>query len=270
MEELVLQNHCATERRDPLDEPGPTSDPPSYIPEGEADAKWLEGVGARDASVISDWSNEISFRIISLDEALRSDTIGDSATTNAVHGCADVNAWLPPKDEGSTMLEIYANHVAFLHHVVHVPSVRRVMDDLYYQLSLGFNPKPNHAALLLSIFASTAYMMSSNTTGLHSLGQQYAKKCAFVWSKAALNLFEHSSRSTQGSIEDIQAAIFLSFVVFNFEGYTMRFRLLSSRALTMARDIFLHRIDAEANRCHERHIELEIKRRVWYHIVSTD
>jgi hypothetical protein len=222
------------------------------------------------AAKVPDWSNGVLYRIISLDEALRTDAIGDSATTSAVNGCADVHAWLPPKDEGAWMLESYAEHVAFLHHVVHVPSVQGIMDDLYHQLSLGFNPKPNHAALLLSIFASTAYMLSSRASGLHSMNQQDATNCAFVWSKAALNLFEHSSRSTQGSIEDIQAAIILSFVVFNFEGYTVRFRQLSSRALTMARDISLHRIDADANRCHERPIELEIKRRVWYHIVSTD
>lgn len=168
------------------------------------------------------------------------------------------------------MLNRYTERVESLHHVVHIASVRDLIEDLYNQLSLGFNIKPNYVALVLSIFASTAYMLSSQTTDVHFTNQFNATKCAFVWSKAALNVLEHSNRSTPGSIEDIQAAIILSFVVFNFEGFTMRFRSLNSRALTMARDISLHRIDADVEKSRERPLDLEIKRRVWYHLVSTD
>lgn len=203
-------------------------------------------------------------------EVLRADVLGGLPSTNSVDERPAINVWLPPKSEGTWMLDHYAKHVESLHHVVHIPSVQALMEDLYNQLPLGFNVKPSHVALVLSIFASTTYMLSSQTTVEHFVNQQDATRYAFTCTKAALSVLEHSSRSTPGSIEDIQAAIILSFVVFNFEGFTSRFRFLSSRALTMARDISLHRIDAGAHRSQERPLDLEMKRRVWYHLVSTD
>lgn len=146
----------------------------------------------------SDWSNGVSFQILSIQEALRADDLGDMGNTSAADAHAAVNVWLPPKSEAIWMLDRYAERVESLHHVVHIASVRHLIEDLYNQVSLGFNIKPNYVALVLSIFSSTAYMLSSQTTDVHFTNQRNATKCAFVWSKAALNVLEHSNRSTPG------------------------------------------------------------------------
>lgn len=134
--------------------------------------------------------------------------------------------------------------------------------------------KPNHVALMLSIFASTAHMLSAHAGYANSIfiNQQNATRCAFIWGNSALDALEHSSRSTQGSVsvEDIQATIILSFVVFNLEGFTTRFRALTSRAVTMARDLSLHRLDADTHKQDDSLAGLEINRRIWWHIASTD
>jgi hypothetical protein len=54
LESIVLRHNDAEERS--ASELGRRSAPapPSYISEGEGDSRWLEGVGTREASVVSD------------------------------------------------------------------------------------------------------------------------------------------------------------------------------------------------------------------------
>ena len=182
--------------------------------------------------------------------------------------------WLPLKAEALWLFDKYIEHVAYLHHVLHMPTVRLLINNLYDNLHQGVHVEPSHVGLVLSIFASTAYMLNScNGSDILFANLQNAIKCAFKWSKSALDVLEHSKRTTSGSIEHIQAAIILSFVVFNLEGFTTSFRTLSSSALIMARELCLHRIDANIPTTTARvdhSAALEVKRRIWWHLVSTD
>ncbi|EEP76425.1 predicted protein [Uncinocarpus reesii 1704] len=243
----------------------PVADARSHIIEEEGDTRWLEGVGTRGGTLLPGLSSGITFQAIPIQVAIEQSTSPMEAVKNV---------WLPPKREALWLFEDYTEHVAYLHHIVHIPTVRNIIHNLYRNLQLGLPIQPSHVALLLSMFASTAYMLSSsNCSEVLFSNLQNAIQCSFLWCKSALDVLEHSNRTTAGSIEDIQATIILAFVVFNFEGFTARFRILSSSALSMARDLALHRIDAEVQAPRtgaEKPIQVEIKRRVWWHMVSTD
>lgn len=53
LEEIVLPNNATSQQTESLAGITQTLNPPSFIPEGEGDTKWLEGVGAREASTVS-------------------------------------------------------------------------------------------------------------------------------------------------------------------------------------------------------------------------
>lgn len=133
----------------------------------------------------------------------------------------------------------------------------------------------SHVALLLSIFASTAYYWTSRSDcdGLF-LTLQDANQVSLLWGKAALDVLEHSCRTTSGSIEDIQATIILSFLFFNLEGFSARSRSLMTTAPITARNLCLHKLDAQhqerQGNSKDGCIEIEVKRRIWWHIVATD
>lgn len=139
-----------------------------------------------------------------------------------------MSVWLRPKNEATWLLERYTEYIAFVHHVVHIPSTRLVLEDAYGQLLFGLNVVPCHVALLLSIFATTAYILEPKTADSLLLNQANAISCAIVWTKAALDILEYSYRNTHGSIEDVQATIILLFMFFNVEGSSPRFRAMSS------------------------------------------
>ncbi|PLB49897.1 hypothetical protein P170DRAFT_445337 [Aspergillus steynii IBT 23096] len=257
LEELILQSHSGG-IPSPIDMTSRSPALSSHVSEGEGDFKWLEGVGQ---SVISDLSNGLSFRVSTIQQAVSGDSgLGNSPASN----------WRP----AASLFAQYTEHVVYLHHIVHLPSVQILMDDVYRQIGLGVVLEPSHVALLLSIFSSTAVFLSSHPRSASTFGsERNAFSCAFVWSKATLDVLDHSQRSSQGSIEDVQAMIILSFVVFNFEGLTVRFRTLSSNAVTIARELSLHRLDAtpaKPSLSKESFTKMEIKRRVWFHLIATD
>lgn len=183
--------------------------------------------------------------------------------------------WLPTQREAVQLFENYVKNIDYLQHVLHTPSVRRLLDEVYIKLAEPQPVEPCHVALVLSIFASTAYYWTSrNDHDLLFVTLDDANQASLLWSKAALDLLEHSRRTTCGSIEDIQATVILSFLVLNLEGLSATSRSLMRTALIIARDISLYKVDAHHHERRSNHqddgIEIEVKRRVWWHVVATD
>lgn len=174
-----------------------------------------------------------------------------------------------------SLFENYLRDVDCLQHVISAHSVRAILDEVYMYVVERRPVKSSHVALLLSIFASTAYYWTprSDRNGLF-LTFEDANQASLLWSKGVLDVLEHSRRTTAGSVEDIQATIILSFLVFNLEGLSARSRSLISTALVTARNLGLHKLDVQhqerlgstLNTC----LEIEVKRRIWWHIVATD
>ena len=177
--------------------------------------------------------------------------------------------------EAVQLLENYAKNIDHLQHVLHTPSVLILLDEVYRNLAQRQPVEPGHVALLLSIFASTAYYWTSrNDRDRLFITLEDANQASVLLSKAALDVLEHSRRTTSGSVEDIQATVILSFLVFNLEGFSATSRSLMSTALIIARDLSLYKVDAHHHEMQgnpqEDSVEIEVKRRVWWHIVATD
>lgn len=86
-------------------------------------------------------------------------------------------------------------------------------------------------------------------------------------------MLDHSIRATGGNIEDVQAYILMSYHIYHFEGFSARQRFLSTAALAIARDLRLHRLDLDVDEdLTDMHvfIDNEVKRRVFWHLASTE
>ena len=255
-----------------------------------ADAKWLESVGLREHSLVwvslvpcvitliindsyqlSGLSGGIIFRIGPIQQKLNSTSTLDQNSDGTIVRCI----WLPLQTEAILLFENYAKHVDYIYRVLHLPTVRVLLDKLYLRLAQGYEVDLGHVSLLLSIFANSAYFWTPNNCDNHLFTNvQNATQGALLWSKAALDVMDHSSRTLFGGIEDMQARIILGLLIYNFEGFSTVARSLYSSAFTIARSLYLHRTDCGNNREGSKRsrdtIETEIKRRVWWHLTSTD
>ncbi|KAF7546028.1 hypothetical protein G7Z17_g8716 [Cylindrodendrum hubeiense] len=102
-----------------------------------------------------------------------------------------------------------------------------------------------------------------------------ANSQAVVWLKAGLDLLDNAQRNGHISIECIQGLLLLSFVICNLEGISVRARSIISKAIVMAHELGMHRIDHTNNAGMGQPprwtgLKAEMGRRVWWYLASTD
>lgn len=122
---------------------------------------------------------------------------------------------LPTKDERSG--------VNYMHHILYAPSVLDLIDPNY-----NYPPddtEPVKLALLLAVLATTAYSWSVFAS------KRDAQYASFLWLEAALDVLLDTRRMERIPLEHNQATVVGSYLVYNVEGLTLRFRLLRSTAI---------------------------------------
>lgn len=186
---------------------------------------------------------------------------------------------LPAYADARILFDKYAKSVCHFHNIVHLPTFRITMEALYLNLSRKESVNTDHAALILAIFSTViSYVKMTNGDDVYLDSVAADNETVFLpWFRGALDLLDHSRRVLPGSLEIAQTAIILVFLDYNLEGFTSRARAILGQGLQTAKELALHRLDSpaavrrrEAAPTIESMIETEMKRRVWWHMVSTD
>lgn len=176
--------------------------------------------------------------------------------------------WLPERQEAQKVVDKYICDVSFIHHVIHGPSVRRLVDNVYDTIDLGGPAPMGSIALLLAIFANATCVWTTQDLSRNvfcSVSEAHWQ--APVWQKAGLDVVDHIQQTPHVSLESAQALAILCYLIVNLEGVSAKFRALFSRAITMARELGLHCIDSPRQLLGATAgfgiVEAEVGRRVW-------
>lgn len=181
--------------------------------------------------------------------------------------------WLPQRDEMRSILDKYFSDVNDVHHIIHVPTLRNTVEQIYDAMDRNTPINIGVMVLVLSICcASTCAWSLKDDARLLYVSAQEAHSQARSWLKACLDAMDHAQRAAQISLECVQGITILFFVLCNMEGLSRTAKALHTRAITMARDLSLHRIDARGNM--QANImktpAIEASRRVWWLLVAID
>ncbi|KAF9631137.1 hypothetical protein BFW01_g1999 [Lasiodiplodia theobromae] len=166
---------------------------------------------------------------------------------------------LPSEAHAVFMFNTYMKSVEHHHRVIHGPTY----------------PAPGHIALLLVIFASTAYSwrLSSEEQNLFASSDDCIE-AARTWGISAVDILELSRRVTVRSLEDLQAMIIGASTFQYAEGDSRHASFLHTSALALARNLGLHKVDFPARpqtlSSPDAAVENEIKRRIWWHLAARD
>lgn len=165
--------------------------------------------------------------------------------------------------------------VSYIYRVVHHPSLPKVVDDVYRQIS-GQEPiRPGHLVLLLSIIATATHVWgpTDGQTGSSSLlfsSAAQANSQTPFWVKVTHDVLNARHNYPTASLENVQGVAILSFLISNLEGVSLRYRALISTGLLLGREMGLHRIDHPSNVSSANSVEAEMGRRAWWYLVATD
>ena len=185
--------------------------------------------------------------------------------------------WIPQKDETHKIAELYYTSTTYMYHVIHIPTMNKVIEQTYQDLS-DRNHDARHITLILSILASTAYLWTAEDQNHHQLftSVDAARKLGITWTKSTLDMIEHACRTLDPSMELIEAMIIISFLVGSLEGVSTKCRSLYATAITFARELSFHCIDIDKSskqmtqeKGHQA-ISTEVARRIWWYLAATD
>ncbi|KAE9374119.1 hypothetical protein N431DRAFT_503056 [Stipitochalara longipes BDJ] len=158
--------------------------------------------------------------------------------------------WLPQYLEARILLEKFIQDIDHVHHIVHMPSLPSILDEVYGCLNQQGHLKPGNRGLF------STYTEANVQTP--------------QWIKAFEDVLAICHRTTCLSIEGIQGISIVCFVLLNIEGFSRRCRFLFHLTLLLARELELHLLDHPSNLRLASSAQTEIGRRVWWHLVATD
>ncbi|KAI1429034.1 hypothetical protein F5Y12DRAFT_589262 [Xylaria sp. FL1777] len=175
------------------------------------------------------------------------------------------------REEALLLLRDFCENPYHLLPIIYEPSARSLIDTFYTQVEQDHEGDPTAAALILSIASTSASFFSSSSTHKIFASTEDADQASAAWRQSALAILDDSQFSTQGSLERCQARAIIAYIVSNVEGCSVRYRYLHSSSMAIARDMSLHLIDSPAMTDKSDDLPTrEIKRRLWWHLASTD
>jgi hypothetical protein len=151
------------------------------------------------------------------------------------------------------------------------------MIDSFYLCLHQNQPAPvEQAALLLAVFSFSAFFYPPSYQSEVVQQKHEPAMLSKALGGSALDALDHCRRASSGTLEEIQAYLFMSYLAYHHDGFSARGRSYLAVAVAMARDIGLHRTDATGSSefgyeltAHER-FDREMKRRVFWYLVTAD
>ncbi|KAH7412218.1 hypothetical protein DE146DRAFT_642625 [Phaeosphaeria sp. MPI-PUGE-AT-0046c] len=181
--------------------------------------------------------------------------------------------WLPYHAEATILVDHYIEHLSYIQHVVHHPSISDVVNGLYQQVDFDVPLDPGSLLLVLSMIASATHIWtlpaSEGSERSLLLTSVQVNAQTFMWVKAAYTVL-NAVQDMRPTLKLIQGIIILSFIIANLEGVSMRYRSLISTGLLLGREMNLHRLDDKPDISATNIVEVEVSRRVWWYLSATD
>ncbi|RDW68946.1 Zn(II)2Cys6 transcription factor [Aspergillus mulundensis] len=183
--------------------------------------------------------------------------------------------FLPSLEQATDLFNHFARCLQPTFGVLHIPSTRTLMQQLYQVLLDGDEPDLASLALVYAIFAGAALAWTTEfLEALHATPAE-AKTAFSTYSRVALLILDDHQQALPLSTIALEALCTLGYVLTHTDGFSHKLQTLRIRQLLMARALQIHRLDS-AKCIEERRlkgcnlIETEVKRRIWWHMVASD
>lgn len=171
---------------------------------------------------------------------------------------------LPSRKQAEVLFKYFVDNVVWIYHIIHIPTVESHLNKLYNDLEQNQQPRYDHLALISAIFALSVYFQGVEPLSLTRRWTLLAQK-----SMCAANFIG------KPTIESVQTVLLIAQHLLPNIGGIATFRVLFTTAMHSARSLGFDQLDSvqSKKRRHGKqlnYVELETKRRIWWHIASTD
>jgi hypothetical protein len=200
--------------------------------------------------------------------------IGEGVSTLPQPLCGtsfNIRLKLPSLETARTIFGHYTAKLNWACHVIHIPTARQQLEDIYATLEAGGSPKLPHIALVATIMAAVAYFWRGSRNDPSELRPVTEKISAETLEELAREALVEARYLTSPTIETLQAAI----LMIQFLPNQLQDAAFVGRLTHSAHILQLHLVDSPQNlkergmeKCDA--VEIEVQRRMWRYIASTD
>ncbi|EHY55747.1 hypothetical protein HRR83_009184 [Exophiala dermatitidis] len=210
-----------------------------------------------------------------LEGLLTADTSGGSPALSPVRSeVSTILQEFPSYNDAMALLYHYIQTVDATYRMLHHPTAWHLLRVLYDDLEANRLPSATQVSFFLCIFAGSAYVSRKKLNFESPSLQGHSQvTLAELWVRRAVSLL--TEPPAPPSVEALQTSVGLMHLCTQIEGLRGSFGALAMLSLQMARAMNIHRLDTQPNREHRRKngadmVELETKRRIWWHMVASD
>lgn len=176
----------------------------------------------------------------------------------------------PSRKLGQELLDYYFHELDYMYHIIHVPTVRKHFDSLCTSIQGHEKLNYAHVALIFTLFTLSAYLSSPMSEIIHPEQPE-----VHAWAAVARNALSVADCLAHPTLETLQSICLIGQYIMPNVGSISAMRILGATMIHSARTLLLHRVDTPSNKKRRKGIEvdwaeIEVKRRIWWHIASTD
>ncbi|KAF3896469.1 C6 zinc finger domain-containing protein [Trichophyton interdigitale] len=187
--------------------------------------------------------------------------------------CPQLQAFLPPYSRAVELVDYYQEHVGWAYCLLHMPTLRRYLLETYQQLGAGYTPSLPVLALICAVFALAKFF--SQSTSAFSASDTSREKSHQEYIGMAGQALAEAKHLEHPTVESIQTGTLIGICLLVNTGAIRSARALSGAMYMSAQALGLHQLDSAKNKRLRQKgpydkLDLEIKRRLWWHIASTD
>ncbi|KAH8803694.1 hypothetical protein F5884DRAFT_806245 [Xylogone sp. PMI_703] len=194
--------------------------------------------------------------------------IGDSLST------IPVARYLPPVGEARELFKHFSLTLQPMYGVLHIPSTREMMEQTYEQINQGSKLEMSNLLLLLSVFAGSALAPNPQLLRILGVTQSEAVEVSNIYTRLAMFVLDDPQCMTPSTVA-LAALETLNHVITSSEGPIRKVPIIQARRFQMIRAMQIRALDSLKNIEERRnkgcnHIEVEVQRRIWWNMVSSD
>ncbi|KAI9162737.1 putative transcription factor lepB [Paramyrothecium foliicola] len=188
---------------------------------------------------------------------------------------SNISRHLPAKDHLIKLLNHYARSMQPTFGVLHMPSIRGLVEQTYEDITVGKEADAGSVLLLLAICASCALTWNAELLEEMDVTSADAKVAFRSYCDLFNTFLDGLLPPLAPSTVALEALLLLTHLQSNTENRLDQVYSLKARALWMTRALQIHRLDTWKSRERRRlegcnQIEIEVQRRIWWYMVATD
>ncbi|KAH8689888.1 hypothetical protein BGW36DRAFT_307264 [Talaromyces proteolyticus] len=185
-------------------------------------------------------------------------------------------SFLPRESEAILLFNYYTNNIDYVYHVIVPDRTLSQITTIYQNVHTNSTVNLNHLALLFSITAAAHYFRNMGSFNSSKEDEREAEKKCREFTTLVGAALTQSNYLNYPTVEGIQATIIICHCVSNLgQEPAIRAYFVHGTMISQGRQLGLHRIDSvQSKECRKRNgydpVELELKRRLWWQLVSFD